>query len=335
MIIVNPYTVIESIPNPTDHSDVLKHLEKVGRVCYKSENNITDSSASKFITSIRDHKHWAVLEHYWFTVSVDYDYYIALGNLIKFSNNPYMNMLKITAYEIDDGIYKFLVSFNATILNNIIKARNIYDDIIYIYPLIKVISDLYPELIYLDGIIPNEHMDVSIELLDRKAIKLLPSNIRDIHDFITIKFVTDRAIANEIVRHRIASYAQESTRYCNYSKDKFTNQISVIQPSNLTDDNLNNWKQLCELSEKYYFQMLHNNASAQIARAALPLSLKTELYMTANLWEFKHFFNMRCSSAAHPDLRRLTIPLVKQLNESDEYQMVFNEIVNNLETEGE
>ncbi len=129
------------------------------------------------------------------------------------------------------------------------------------------------------------------------------------HFDITVKFITDRGISHEIVRHRLASFSQESTRYCAYNKDKFGNEITVIKPSNLNDEQYKLWKAGIEDAEMVYFQLLNNGSTPEIARSVLPTCLKTELVVTANLREWKHIFEMRCAEAAHPDIRKIMIPL--------------------------
>ncbi len=153
------------------------------------------------------------------------------------------------------------------------------------------------------------------------------------HHNITVKIITDRGVTHEIVRHRIASYSQESTRYCNYSHDKFGNEITVILPvwfvgctgGSLTgtedQEGLKRhaqyalWKLTCEQIEKAYFELLKAGQSPQEARAVLPNSLKTELVMTANLREWRHFFKLRASLKAHPQIRALALDMLKGFQE--------------------
>ena len=133
------------------------------------------------------------------------------------------------------------------------------------------------------------------------------------HFDITVKFVCDRGVSHEIVRHRMASYCQESTRYCNYSQDKFDNEITVIKPFFL-DENAPGWlmwKRACKTAETAYFDLLDFGCTPQEARAVLPNSLKTELVMTANLREWRHFLKLRTAKAAHPQMREVAIPLLE------------------------
>lgn len=123
------------------------------------------------------------------------------------------------------------------------------------------------------------------------------------HAVASFRIITDRGITHEIVRHRLVSYAQESTRYCNYSKDKFGNECSFIQPPGLDYTQTIHWKVACEDAEERYFQLLDDGCTPQIARSVLPNCLKTEIVMMANLREWRHFIKLRGSAAAHPQIR--------------------------------
>lgn len=145
------------------------------------------------------------------------------------------------------------------------------------------------------------------------------------HVSITVKFICDRGVSHEIVRHRIASYCQESTRYCNYSKDKFGNEITVIKPCFYEEKStaFNKWYESCAMSEVYYFMLL-NGGKAEEARSVLPNSLKTEIVMTTNIREWRHFFKLRCSKAAHPQMRQVAMILFRQMK--DKYPVFFEDI---------
>ena len=146
------------------------------------------------------------------------------------------------------------------------------------------------------------------------------------HASVTVKFVVDRGVSHEIVRHRLAAYCQESTRYCNYSKDGFGRQVTFIQPHFL-DRGTRGWELwvlACEQAEKAYFDLLNWGCSPQEARAVLPNSLKTEVVMTANLREWRHFFKLRTAPAAHPQMREVTIPLLRRMQEL--IPVVFDDI---------
>ncbi len=134
------------------------------------------------------------------------------------------------------------------------------------------------------------------------------------HESITVKVICDRGVSHEIVRHRIASYSQESTRYCNYSREQFGSQISVVDIASGFAYDMDNpkdrrkyeiWTAAMESAEQSYFAMLDAGASPQEARSVLPNSLKTELVMTMNLREWRHFLNLRLSAGAHPQMREI------------------------------
>ena len=136
------------------------------------------------------------------------------------------------------------------------------------------------------------------------------------HASFTVKFICDRGVTHEIVRHRLASYSQESTRYCNYSKGVFGGQITVIEPLYLEVGTFGYelWRSSCEEAEKKYFDLLGWGCSPQEARAVLPNSLKTEIIMTANIREWRHFLKLRTSPAAHPQMREVADMLLEQVN---------------------
>lgn len=135
------------------------------------------------------------------------------------------------------------------------------------------------------------------------------------HSQLSVKFVTDRAIANELVRHRLCSFAQESSRYCNYSKDKFGNEIKVIVPDELENDvvNYSIWYESCIHAENAYMALLSNNVKPEFARNVLPLSTATEIIVTTNIREWRQIFKLRTSVFAHPQMRRLMCELLSEL----------------------
>jgi thymidylate synthase (FAD) len=132
------------------------------------------------------------------------------------------------------------------------------------------------------------------------------------HVSATVRFVCDRGVTHEIVRHRLASYSQESTRYCNYQDEKFGQEITVVRPPFFAEGSpaWEAWAAACQRAEEAYFQLIALGHSPQEARAALPSSLKAELVMTANLREWRHFFRLRAAAAAHPQMREVVLPLL-------------------------
>lgn len=131
------------------------------------------------------------------------------------------------------------------------------------------------------------------------------------HAKITVKVICDRGVTHEIVRHRLASYSQESTRYCNYSNEKFGSELTFINPCFWDDDGDHSktlytiWAEEMQHIEDAYNEMIQCGAKPEEARSILPNSLKTEIVMTMNIREWRHFFKMRCSSRAHPQMRQV------------------------------
>lgn len=217
MRVINENFVIES---PIKGEDILKHIEKCGRTCYKSEDLITEDSARKMVTMLINRGHESVLEHFSFSV----------------------------------------------------------------------------------------------------------------------RLINDRGVSHEEVRHRIASFSQESTRYCNYSNDKFDNGITYIDITNgiAFDTKMRNmdaetidlivgeWLLACEDAERHYLRMLELGATPQIARSVLNNSTKTEIVITANLREWRTILKQRTAKAAHPQMRCLMIQLLKKLQEL--IPVVFDDI---------
>ena len=141
------------------------------------------------------------------------------------------------------------------------------------------------------------------------------------HASATIRFVCDRGVSHEIVRHRLAAYSQESTRYCNYAGEKFGKGITVIRPPFWQPDDVQTsdryfiWKMACEIAEEQYFALLARGATPQEARSILPNSLKTEVVMTANLREWRHVMQLRCAATAHPQMQQLMKPVLAEFKQ--------------------
>lgn len=133
------------------------------------------------------------------------------------------------------------------------------------------------------------------------------------HSSLSVKFIVDRGVSHELVRHRIASFAQESTRYCNYSNDKFDNGITFIRPFFFDDAKYQRWLSAMADAESAYLDLLHSGATPQEARSVLPNSTKTEITITANYREWRAFFKLRTARAAHPQMTQITKPLFKEL----------------------
>lgn len=137
------------------------------------------------------------------------------------------------------------------------------------------------------------------------------------HEKVTIRMYCDLGVYKDITRHRIASFSIESTRYCNYGKDKFGNELKFIKPCNIEEGTelYNNWKDTCELIEKNYIEMSNAGALPDQLRMILPHSIAAEVTMTANIREWKHILTLRTSNHTHPAIRQLFIPLLLHFKE--------------------
>lgn len=158
------------------------------------------------------------------------------------------------------------------------------------------------------------------------------------HSSLSVKFTVDRGVSHELVRHRIASFAQESTRYVNYSLDKFGNEINVInidggieldkKMKEMDDETIEQiareWIYAMQDAEKHYMKMIELGATPQIARSVLPNSTKTEITITANYREWRNFFKLRVPVTAHPSMREITIPLLEELK--SRLPIIFDDI---------
>jgi thymidylate synthase (FAD) len=149
------------------------------------------------------------------------------------------------------------------------------------------------------------------------------------HEKITVKIICDRGVSHEIVRHRIASYSQESTRYCNYTDDKFGKELTFIRPCfwEQNSKKYNIWYKQMESVEKNYFSLIDLGSTPEQARSILPNSLKTEIVITMNLREWRHFFKLRTSMKAHPQMREISIPLLLEM--ANYVPVVFDDLLMN------
>lgn len=270
---------------PTGLEGVCKQIERVGRVCYKSEDKITEDSAKPFVDRMIKSGHGAMLEHgtVYLAMPMETILPIEANGWGKYTKNPYSKGFKVCEV---DGQKRVAVTTNLRVL----VENGWLDDLKYICE-------------------PTEYHERRV----------------------TVHFVCDRGVSHEFVRHRVMSFAQESTRYCNYSKDKFGNELTFIQPCWLDDErlklygpyhtiirdkspesifiaNLNN-------AERDYLDLISLGWKPQEARAILPNSLKTELVVTGFTSDWNHFFDLRArgtTGAPHPQAKELAEPLMEE-----------------------
>ena len=321
MKIYEPGIEIFPLPESTDKTVVYKHLEKIGRVCYKSEDKIDINTAFKFLRMLKERKHWAMLEHYIFTFEVPEETYFDIIHPARFTsaNADLVSKMPFIKYTMDSELNELteetesrcLISASATALNYLWECEcyknGINDGLVQ---LCVFMEHMYPEIMKDPSNIPlgQRLINQDIRLVSHHELSKMSNNTRLIHDSATVKFTVDRGVTHELVRHRPCSWAQESTRYCNYS-----GELGVINPSFFTIDSPKRraWAKSVGVAQKIYNDLLSFGATPQEARSVLPNSTKAEIIMTASLMEFRHFFKMRADRAAHPQMREVVVPLLK------------------------
>lgn len=313
MKIIAPEVKIMRTGPETDFMTPEQFIEKVGRTCYKSEDKITETSAEKFVSGLIKHGHEAMIEHWSLVFRTDYIAYDSISfdcNVLQQDLNTRVgdylrSFIRLTDYEDENGDIRYVVSGNMRAWRDFIKAYVYKFDMIpnYMHGMVRNYPVFFPEYQdYVPTIISNTFLiPISISELTEAE--------RKIHQDVTMKFICDRGVTHEVVRHRVASFAQESTRYCNYAKDQFGNEITVVRPSWCEEGSKRYelWKKACDKSESNYFDLLIAGATPQEARSVLPHSVKAELIVTMNLDGWEHFFKLRCAPDAQPDMREVAI----------------------------
>ena len=289
-------------------------IEKVGRTCYKSEDKITDDSAVKFVGGLIKRGHEAMIEH-WFlifkTEALWYEQCLEDYNMLMHNGNvnlpealrPFLRFTDQTV----DGHSRCIISGNIRAWRDFVEACITGYGFVpgYLYSVVHNNSTFFPE--YQDWVPKNYYGEVLVPIT---VSDLVGRFEHDIHHDVTVKFTCDRGVSHEIVRHRTSSFAQESTRYCNYAKDKFGSGITIIEPEFFRKakaaDHLRIMDivyRISEQSEQAYLELLDAGCTPQEARFALITGLKTEVIMTTNLQGWDHFFFLRDARDAHPDIQ--------------------------------
>lgn len=330
MKIVNPGVEIMRTGLEVTNMTPEQFIERVGRTCYKSEDRITDDSAAKFVANLIEHGHEAMIEHWnliFKTNSGTYDDFKSDWNLlIEGSNIPLTERLRpylrFTDCDFDDGNIRYIVSGNMRAWRDYAKACVTGFGLIpqYMWGMVRNYPLFFPEY---QNYIPEIFTD---NLFIPISVNELNNFERPIHQDVTMKFICDRGVSHEIVRHRVASFAQESTRYCNYGKDKFGKEITVVRPSwcEEGDARYEAWASGCRFAEQAYFLLLDKGCTPQEARSVLPNSLKTEIIVTMNLDGWKHFFDLRCAPSAHPDMREVATMAKDLFEASTDSDTIFD-----------
>lgn len=281
----------------------LKIIEEAGRLCYKSEDKSTDTSADAFVRGLIRRKHLSVLEHGDMIFEIgDYHIYDNVAEALKIIRDaghqpPMLEMTNIGhRYIVSGNIRAWLELFD----NGTVAGRYFIG---HFDPVFIRGMDFYDEDAERDDRVRQIHYSDLSDPLEKLA------HLRQ-----TVKFTVDRGVTHEFVRHRVMSFSQESTRYCNYSDQRFGREIAVIRPCYLQEgtEGYSLWKRQCMSAEVAYFALMNFGLTAQEARAVLPHSTKAELMMTGTLRQWDHFFDMRArqiTGRAHPQAAEVAMPL--------------------------
>ncbi len=277
-------------------------IEKAARTCYKSEANITSDSAIKMYDRLVNSNHTAMLEHATFVFTVSSRVYADCleAKYLNCTETKWFTSVHCPA------VVRCLVSGNLRAINE--------SGIVELLDALYLVDKRY---VYAEGY-KSDHNDDLDKYREAKLIDF-ENNIQnktseeiEAHRYTTMKFITDRGVTHEIVRHREFSFAQESTRYVNYNKDKFGGgNINFIEPYEFdkwTPDMQGYFCNTCYKCEEGYNDMIKAGATPQQARAILPNAIKTEIIVTGNDKEWGHFFNLRSrgtTGAPHPDMKRV------------------------------
>ncbi len=326
-------------------ADPIKKIEQIARVCYKSEDKIGEGTDIKMVSNLINRKHTAMLEHASMCFAVGKEMYaqmqkhVNIAYTVKTPLTPIQtqprNYLRFSHFKNSDDrlVDRYLISGN---------LRAWYDTINQLivktgwapYWITKKITEHTKNLMTFDlpewlDISEQRTSDWDVHKLD--TYKDLTPQERLIHEDLSVMFTTDRGVTHEMVRMRDCSFAQESTRYCNYSNGKFGNEITVIKPCFFEEDSVKYriWKNGCEQAENAYFELIKEEAIPQEARSVLPNSLKAEITMTTNLNEWRHILALRaCDSTgpAHPQIKEVMVPLLEKLQKSKIYGKLFADL---------
>jgi thymidylate synthase (FAD) len=262
----------EILPQAPGLEGVYKQIELAGRVCYKSEDKITETSAKEFVDMLIKRGHLSVLEHGTVYLAIPATTY-APDAVSKYLDNPYSKVTKSDNYTFKDSYGDEVNAWCVTTNLRVIIENNAIEDLEFICE-------------------PTEYHQKRT----------------------TVKFICSRSTSHQLVRHRVMSFAQESQRYCNYSLDKFDNEITFVYPSWLDDNKVCTDFEFGLIdAEVRYFNMIKLGYKPQQARQILPNACKTELVVTGFNDDWNKLLDLRCGTGADPDIKQLMNPLKEEL----------------------
>ena len=302
MRIVDPsFTLLDDL----DRHSLASRIEYCGRICYKSEHRIEEGSAIPFVRKMAEHGHNSVLEMGVVTLAV------SCGSAEQ-----------ITAYFFCQPKYLHIdrVSETQLLITGSIRA---YREMLLFHPSDPITQAIAAYLnkrhpYFFEGLLDTIGKDIPSSIVIGKMgldqVEQLGAGQLARHRFLAVRFIVNRAVTHELVRHRPCTFLQESQRYCRYSDDKFGNEVTFIKPLFFSEQSAEFalWQKAMEEMERQYLLLLQTS-SAQAARTVLPNSCKTEIIVYANLAEWQHILELRTSKAAEPSMREVMIPLQEEL----------------------
>ena len=338
MRVINPEALLLDSANVNPY----QFIERIGRTCYKSTDKITEDSAYKFVDGLCNRKHYAMLEHYWVHIVTNYELKEVelafkslavntlsnlggLTDLVKFvhvtdtDRSIYISAPLRVFLELNDMLteckqlhIRFPIVVQSFMYHVAMAFPNMFDVGIYQENLptyLKSRLTIIPDQKDFIDRIKTEMYLTDDAIVDKEVMK---------HRTHTVLFVCDRGVSHELVRHRPCSFAQESTRYCNYSNNKFGNELTFIKPCFFEEGNADylDWECACRESQYRYFKLIKEGAKPQEARSVLPNSIKTEVIVTANEKEWQHIIDLRykgTTGSPHPQMKEVMGFAVPQL----------------------
>lgn len=281
-------------------------IEIAARTCYKTEDAIKDGSKEKIVSMLIAKHHYAMLEH------GDYIFKLDDVKILRYIEEALRDIEDLTGHRIRlSTTYankRPIISGNIRAWRELVESQS---EAKYYF-----VGQIDP--VYIGDIIPDGHRYCDTRVHQIGFVDLKGALEQRVHLRQTVRFTVDRGVTHEFVRHREMSFAQESTRYCNYTQNKFGNEITVIEPCFLTEgtEEYSLWKRQCMSAEAAYATMLHLGMKPQEARTVLPHSTKADLIMTGTLGQWRSFFELRAmevTGPVHPQAAEVAKPLLPRM----------------------
>ncbi len=294
-IIAPSFAILDQL----DQQSLAVRIEYCGRICYKSEDRITQESALPFVAKMAEHGHNSVLEMGVVTLELCADDSAAADLFLR--QPKYLHISR-------DGS-RLLITASIRAWRELLVSQ---PDCAVVRAACALLHERHPY--FFSAVLPHGGLapapSITVRKMPLDEVERLPPDKLLKHRHVAVRFVVNRAVTHELVRHRACSFLQESQRYCRYSADKFGSEVTFIRPMFWEEDSEEYalWRQAMEETERLYLRLLETS-TAQAARTVLPNSCKTEIIVYANLEQWRHIFRLRCSKVAEPSMREVMVPL--------------------------